>query len=553
MKKQKFELSHDIIAEKIWHRLPEQAREAERLAGAAKEEARQEKAEAEIARGVAEQAEADAEKARALAAEAEKEAEEKTREANQARLAAQQAEENSEEAIALADKKTEEARKAEERAEEANREARLAEENARLSFSDYLAIKARIAFNDTAYQTTFHLTQLALENNPGNKSAKEILNECVDYLAKMEHHNVVNYKLSPDGEYIAFVVRKGKKILLMVHHMKEGARILTLESLQYSHSYDNSYHFSKKGNYLACLVKRGNDTHYQVFALRGAQDSKEILLTSDPLQYSGPNNYDDSYRFSENEGYLACLVIKEDSTHCQVFALQGVQDLEEIFFTPEPLQSGNSFSVNYSDSYRFSGREGYFAYLIKKQDRICCRVFAFQRKHSLPDTFFSEALVSPDFNFNYGYSYHFAQDESYLNCLVTKENGIYCQVLTLQKHPQLDSSFTLGPLQGSKLYLYFYSYHLSDNVLLFLERSDRGVLKVHPLYKGNLRTLKDLSHIDSDSYDITPDDRYVVYLTEDRRLKVVDISIPQEELIAYYDRILPPLSEEEKVQYGIRE
>ena len=49
-------------------------------------------------------------------------------------------------------------------------------------------------------------------------------------------------------------------------------------------------------------------------------------------------------------------------------------------------------------------------------------------------------------------------------------------------------------------------------------------------------------------YKFIPESDLLVYRTEDNHLKVVDVSIPQEDLVSYYDKVLPTLEELERLE-----
>lgn len=361
-----------------------------------------------------------------------------------------------------------------------------------------------------------------------------------------------SYSFSEGGQHIAFLIQQDRAVKCEVFTLDGDSSckpVVISEALEKSdgYSYYNSYNFSGGGRHVAFLIQQNQAIRCQIFALEGDSIYKQVLISKE-LEGSGKFRYLDSYRFSEVSGYIAFLIQQDQTVKCEVFALEGDSSYKRVVIS-KPLEKSNS--VRYIDSYRFSGGREYIAFLIQQGKAAKCEVYALHGDSIYKKIITSKALgKSSDFaatNYNYEASYRFSE-EGHVAFLIQQDQGVKCEVFALQKNSSDKQPINSTNLGKSDKYSDNYRFVEGGSHVAFLTPKEKKmILTTYSLDSKKERKLEGIASIETD-YAFIPETDLLVYRTTDNHLKVVDISIPQDSLISYYDKVLPTLEELEKLE-----
>ena len=328
MKKQKFELSHDIIAEKIWARLPEQDKQLRMIQASIRQ--RQE----DYAAGKG-----------SLLGKAELEGWEVFLSKMELSELEQRFWDDSFQKL-----NADEAAEAQRLEKEKKQVLRNRQLQRRIGFvlgamilisvlfiwrafgmtrdanhaiSKQKVAEAAFAFQNQHTQKAFRLVQKALEHHPENDSAKNLQQFYLDYLGIIQRKEVIEFKISPDYKHIALLIQQNDSVIAEVFAL-DGAskypKVFSSKKLakSYSYSYRDSYRFSGRGRHIALLIQQNDSVIAEVFALNGAQKSQKVF-SSKKLAKSDSDSY--RYSFSKEGRYIAMLTQKGKKTILSTYSL----------------------------------------------------------------------------------------------------------------------------------------------------------------------------------------------------------------------------------------
>lgn len=419
-----------------------------------------------------------------------------------------------------------------------------------------------------------------------------------------------SYCFGPKGKHIAFLVRQEQGLKCEVFALdgeREYRNVLLSQLLAESskrsddsYTYRDSYKFSGGEEHLALLVQNNRAVDLHVYALKGPQKYSEVLLPpmmlAESSSYQTGRNYSASFHFVKDGGYIACLIRQNDSIRCQVLVIDKDPKFEKVILSAPLAPEYGNYYVHFSEygeyiaftiqhtgakryqifslqknenyrqllisdpgavgSYKFSKGRKCIAYLMRQNEQVNCHISSLEvRTKKLGTTIIKSdyssytAIYEP-----YRNSFRFDSTGKYLAFLTSNDQGILCRVGAITADLNYQEVCSSSPLaKRSKdpqntVFSYEDSYRFSNEgkYITFLnQKGGKEVLTVHALEKENQREFEAPKSIGSD-YSFIPNSDFLVYLTTDNHLRVVNVSIPQEDLISYYDKILPSLEELEK-------
>ncbi len=401
-----------------------------------------------------------------------------------------------------------------------------------------------------------------------------------------------SYRFSKNSNYLAVMTNsENPKLILFDTETKQEVEIFENLAKSYSnrknkYNYECSYRFSKSSNYLVVITNFENPKLI-LFDTKTKQEVKifENLAISENLNFndSGEDSYsyDYSYHFSENSNYLVVLM----NTYNPKLILFDTKTQQEVK-TFENISKSNYYgdygddSYSYRNSYHFSENSNLLVILTQEHSQEYSEsypdkliLFEIQTKQIIQifDDITSSYLYQND-NDSYNQesfydSYRFSKNSNFLAVLTRYETSreenfmlklVLFDIQTKQIVKIFDDIIDSNHYDHSWSFQssYRHSYRFSESLNFLFVSVKEGLVNFNIESKKMYQQFKHQSQ-PIDIKEAHAAKNFVITTSphpenkQGKILKITNPNIPQDQVLAYYDKILPPLSEEEKRQYGI--
>lgn len=419
---------------------------------------------------------------------------------------------------------------------------------------------------------------------------------------------VEDYRFSSGNRYLAVLLHEAENAQLQVWDLAGQKQMLTIDNIPYtrggSFSFLNSYRFDPCDRYFAALSQTDASTDLEVWDLttgKLAQRIQNIAYSSND-RYQYRFSFENSFRFNPNCSELA--VLAQGDQHIRVELWQPGASKAEFTMNGLVLDQRSRTNYSYRDSYVFSSDGQFFVAMKEVEGERLFQLyelssykllasfpypatFSFSpgsnyfsirneseltiwdlgekvRFQTFPDV--SKSKFSEDgqlliiegrdeqlqiwdlnakkilLNKDQVVSYRFSSGEKYL--AIYSSIGAGQDQLEVRARPFAQPRITLNVDQPS------FDFNEKD---LIAVQQPADVITIYNLQSGQeIRKVFHESKIMA--FQLSGQSAYLVSRSENGVLKITNTATRSEEILPYYDKFLPDLSEEDlRLRYGITE